>query len=142
MRTKLSTTTAKVYFILRRYYIKSTGTVCADIRNECGVNYRTCLFRDGRASCSCPATSECYHIRHLRQAEAVCTHHTEQDILTSAQEDEHSNRARMSEKALVLQVTIKDSTPPRTEASSVNIAMQKRMEGAALNGNREFSILR
>lgn len=67
--SKAANNNTKKCWILRRYEIIATGAICADIRNERGIDYRTCLFPDGRASCTCEARTECYHIKHLRQVE-------------------------------------------------------------------------
>jgi hypothetical protein len=59
----------KQCWIKVRYAI-GTGTVCARIINEKNVEYTTCIHADGRATCTCEARRECYHIKHLRAEEA------------------------------------------------------------------------
>ncbi len=80
----------KTCFIKTRYFVKSTGTVCARIVNEKNIEYTSCIFKDGRSSCTCPhhptaKCPECYHVKHLRASEAQRNNHTEQDTRTPAQ---------------------------------------------------------
>ncbi len=64
----------KKCFIVRRYEVKSSGSICAIIRNGENKEYTTCLHANGRSSCTCEAGSrgrECYHVKHLRASEAA-----------------------------------------------------------------------
>src|SRR5487761_2187519 len=58
----------KTCFIVRRYSVKTgimTGCICNVVRNEAGKEYQCWTYADGTTHCDCPATKECYHVRHV-----------------------------------------------------------------------------
>ena len=62
----------KTCFILVRYFVKSSKSICCIIRNEQGTDYTTCLHANGRTSCTCDAGERgqaCYHATHLLNTE-------------------------------------------------------------------------
>jgi hypothetical protein len=150
MKTTKNTTTAttKSCFILRRYEIKASGTICADVRTSEGKEYRSCLFQDGRHSCTCKAGErgvQCYHVKHLRKSEDDRNYSRKQAAIgqrmhelaeqkqaartqsvdeTPAHPLEQNNRAESVKKVAVSAQTSQNTSTAHTEASSVIVARQ------------------
>src|SRR5690349_5646063 len=60
----------KTCFIVRRYFIKRTGSVCCVVRNGRGDDYITCIHANGTTACDCGARKgKCYHRDHVLAAE-------------------------------------------------------------------------
>lgn len=156
-----TTKVQKTCFIVTRYFVKSNKSVCCIVRNEQSKNYTTCVHANGATSCTCPAGEKgvkCYHVKHVLAKEAarpalapisvpevVVVEVPNTAVFVDADEAMEIEMAWASIRRNLHRAET-ERIAHKIEASKVvqivSESIYEKMQKAALNGPRAFSLLR
>lgn len=147
--SKKNAASKKVCYTTLRVEVKKgilAGCLCHRVKSEKTVKgnlvtaeYEVWRYADGMYCCNCPATKECYHIRHVKAWEEATA--TERQARHEARTAKKVAQQAEATPAQVREIpAIAEQAKTEKQATS-EAASKKRME-APLNGNQGFSLLK